>query len=508
MFWRVWCFVAGLPVGALGALVAQRFASESGVPSATGLEIGALVGGALLLAVATLIERRRDDDPERGLHLAVSSGVGFAALPALAAALLGFPPGAPVLFGAVVVTLGAALVRGARRRGPAGGVPRAAAMAVAAVGIALIAVVAYPMFRGGLSPAAPAPTPGQTAAVFDLDARVVTRALPRCGATPGGKRVLADRGAHPRLSPDGAYVWTDAATPDGTRQIHRVSIADGAIECWTCGEKGNNVRPAPSDLGAGVLFDTDRWVTLAEPTNTEIHLIGAAREDAGHGSRRLTVSPGSDDHALFGPGSSIVVWSQGGDGRYAVVSGALRSGHGGIMLGAGRVLYDGGSRWTAPLAWSPDARTLVVVRGNPLRPLEARLVDLATGVEVSAGHDVPGTATASFDADGGWLALPATERASVAGLLPGRLGFLVAPFANRGGSGAPRFRTTAVRAGEPWGEGAAIALGDDATWGEPTGVALAADGQSFVLGQRRAGEAGVEERLLHVSLDCVSPGGV
>jgi hypothetical protein len=257
-----------------------------------------------------------------------------------------------------------------------------------------------------------------------------------------------------------------------------------------------------------VLFDTDRWATLAEPLNTEIQLIGAAPEDAGQGSRRLTVSPGPDDHALFGPGSSLVVWSQGGDGRYAVVSGALRSGHGGIMLGAGRVLYDGGSRWTAPLAWSPDARTLVVVRGNPLRPLEAKLVDPATGAEVPGGHDVPGTASASFDADGGWLALPATERASAAGLLPARLGFLVAPFANRGGGGAPRFKTTAVRAGESWGEGAGIALGDDAAWGEPTGVALAPDGQSFVVGQRRATGAGVEERLLHVSLDCVSPGGV
>jgi hypothetical protein len=172
------------------------------------------------------------------------------------------------------------------------------------------------------------------------------------------------------------------------------------------------------------------------------------------------------------------------------------------------VLYAGGSRWAAPLAWAPDARSLVVVRGNPLRPLEAVSIDLATGVRSSVGEDVPGSATASFTADGGWLALPTTTRGRVAGLLPSRLGFLVAPVDALLVRDAPRFRGSGVRTGEPWGAGAELALGDVAAWGEPTGIALEPDGRAFVLGQRRRGVNGPEERLLRIELDCASPGGV
>jgi hypothetical protein len=380
---------------------------------------------------------------------------------------------------------------------------------VAAVSVALAgtALVSFETLRVGFGVGAPVPAAVVRSAIFDLDARVPTLAFPRCSAKPAAIDVVTDRGAHPRFSPDGAYVWFDAATDTRRRQVHRLALADGSLVCWTCGEDGNNLRPTPSASGAGVVFDTDRWKSWSAPFNTELHLIGADREAAGRGSHRLTVSPGPDDHAVFGPGSSILAWSQGGGGHYAVVSGVIRSAHGGLGLGGVRVLYDGGSSWTAPLAWSPDARALVVVRGNPLRPLGARVVDPATGAEVPVGEDVPGIATASFTSDGGWLALPTTERATVAGLVSDRLGFLLAPLAM---ADAPsvQFRGTGVRAGEAKGEGTALELGDAETWGEPTGVALAPDGRSLVLGQRRTATRGVEERLVRVTLNCSPPRGV
>ena len=49
---------------------------------------------------------------------------------------------------------------------------------------------------------------------------------------------------------------------------------------------------------------------------------------------------------------------------------------------------------------------------------------------------------------------------------------------------------------------AVVDLGETAAWGGPTGVSLAPDGRSFVLGQRRQAGGGVEERLLTVHLDC------
>jgi hypothetical protein len=506
MFWRCWCFVAGLPLGALAMLVVRRIAARDEAPSFRELELGAALGGLLLVIVASLVARYRDDDHDRGLHLSVSASTSFAAIPALLSALAGLPPPPLVSLCVVLFVLVISLLRGAWQRGPAGGWWRTAGVAAASAALAATALVSFETLRAGFGVGVPEPVAAIRAAIFDLDARVPTLALPRCGARPLAIDVVADRGAHPRFSPDGSSVWFDAATETGRRQVHRLALADASLQCWTCGEDGNNMRPAPSANGAGVVFDTDRWESWAAPFNTELQLIGAGSEAAGRGSRRLTVSPGPDDHAVFGPGSTVLAWSQGGGGHYAVVSGAIRSGHGGLVLGGIRVLYDGGSSWTAPVAWSPDARSLVVVRGNPLRPLSAHVVDPATGAEVSVGDDVPGLASASFTADGGWLAVPTTERATVAGLLSDRLGFLLAPLAR--GNAAARFRGTGVRAGQPKGEGAPLELGDAGSWGEPTGVALAPDGQSFVLGQRRSAGHGIEERLVRVTLECSPPGGV
>ncbi|HME72656.1 MAG TPA: hypothetical protein VKM54_22735 [Myxococcota bacterium] len=506
MLWRLWCFGAGLPLGALAMLVVRRIVARDEAPSVRELELGAVLGGLVLVIVTSLVARYRDDDHDRGLHLSVSASTAFAAVPALLCAIAGLPPPPFVSLCVVLFVLVISLLRGAWQRGPAGGWLRTAVVAGASVALGGTALVSFETLRAGFGVGALEPAAVVRTAIFDLDAHVPTLALPRCGAKPAAIDVVADRGAHPRFSPDGSYVWFDAATETGRRQVHRLALADGSVQCWTCGEDGNNMRPAPSANGAGVIFDTDRWESWAAPFNTELHLIGAGSEEAGRGSRRLTVSAGPDDHAVFGPGSTVLAWSQGGGGHYAVVSGAIRSGHGGMILGGIRVLYDGGSSWTAPLAWSPDARSLVVVRGNPLRPLGARVVDPATGAEVSVGDDVSGLASASFSADGGWLAVPTTERATVAGLVSDRLGFLLAPLAR--GSASGRFRGTGVRAGEPKREGTPLELGDAGTWGEPTGVALAPNGRSFVLGQRRTADRGMEERLVRVTLDCSPPDGV
>ena len=50
--------------------------------------------------------------------------------------------------------------------------------------------------------------------------------------------------------------------------------------------------------------------------------------------------------------------------------------------------------------------------------------------------------------------------------------------------------------------GAALAIGGAADWGESTGISLTRDGTQLILGQRRTTGAGVEERLLEVTLDC------
>jgi hypothetical protein len=114
----------------------------------------------------------------------------------------------------------------------------------------------------------------------------------------------------------------------------------------------------------------------------------------------------------------------------------------------------------------------------------------------------PGSAI-SFSADGTSSALATARRAGAAGLLPGWLGFLVAPLATAfDGDGAPQLRSAGVAVGATWAEPATVALDDFAAWGEPTGVALEADARGFVLGQRRSAAGGIEERLVAVRLAC------
>ncbi len=498
MFWRSWVFLTGLPVGVLASLAWR------GEPSPLELRLAALAGGLLWVSVASLFARLRDDDPARGNHLAAAGSSGLVAVPAIGACLLSLAPGAAWMLAAVGAVAAAAFYLASRRSGAAGGVRaqlRAVGLALAG-GAAALATASAVIAALGAEPLAL--NEARAAAVYDFDARVVTRPLPSCADRPARIETLLDRGAHPRLSPDGAFVWFDALTEGGTRQVHRLERASGAVLCWTCGEPGNNLRPAIGGSGARVVFESDRHATWRWPLNTEIREVDARGASPRASSRRLTFSPGSDDHAVLGPDGRVVAWSHAEGGGFAVVTASILSGHGGVLLGRPGVVEAAGTDWVAPLAWSPDARSLVVVRGNPFRPLEAVAIDLATGTRSELEAGAAPHASAGFSADGGWLSLVATRRGRAAGLLPRGLGFALGGLATRISVGEAMFRTTALRAGEPRAPGSPIDVGDAAAWGEPTGVALEADGTGMILGQRRSADGQVEERLLQLTLRCTS----
>jgi hypothetical protein len=155
----------------------------------------------------------------------------------------------------------------------------------------------------------------------------------------------------------------------------------------------------------------------------------------------------------------------------------------------------------APAAWSPDARSLVLLRGNPWGRLDALALDPATGASARLASGLASGA-AEFDADGGFLALAGAPRVELAGRLPAAAGFLLAPFASALARTHPLGQGSELRLGEPGGELRRLELGPLAEWGAPTGVALAPDGTRLVLGQRRAGAEAPEERLVEVALDC------
>jgi hypothetical protein len=442
--WRVWVFVAGLPVGALSAWAA------TGTPlSSTAFAIAAAGGGVALWAASAAARAARVGSRGRLASLAV------------------------------------------------------AALVLLLAGVALVAIAAAVAARGAVDYQV---TEARAAAIFDLDAAVATVPLPRCAATPAGSAVLLARGARPRLDAEGRFVWFDARGPEGRRQIHRLDRASGRAVCWTCGEAGNNWRPAPADRGFGVVFESDRHATAWDPSNTEIHLVDGRGEQPEYASRRLTFASGPDGHAVLRPAARLLVWSRREGGRYAVVSAPVRSAHGGLNLGKTTVLESAGATWTAPLAWSPDGRTLVVARGNPFHPVSARGIDLATGHAADLGSDVA-LGGVAFGGDGGRVAVASARRARTAGWLPDGLGFLLAPFAERVARDRPLYRDTGVRTGESWGRGAAVDVGALEDWGEPTGLALSPDGSVLVLGQRREIDGRVEERLVEITLDCAAGSG-
>lgn len=486
MLGLAWSLLAGLPVGALAGWTLAG-------PGAASVAIGAAAGGLGLAAGVHLLARLSGAAPTR---LAAAAGLGWCALPALGACWLRLAPAPAWWLAGVLLALAAALAAASGGIGPLRRLP-SAALAVGAGTLGAVAVSALAAAWGA---------PGvvfdeaRAAAVYDMDAEVATLPIPRCSPAPARVEVLLERGARPRASADGERVWFDADVA-GRRQIHSLERASGDLFCWTCGERGNNLRPAPG-LRA-VVFETDRWASGWDPTNTEIHLLSTRAGRPRHPSRRLTYAAGPDDHALLRDGG-IVVWSQRRDGRYQVVSARLRSGHGGLSLSSTALLAGGGAAWTAPLAWSPDARSLVVARGNPLGPPAASGIDFASGRQLGLGDSVAGGGAASFNADGGWLVVASAEPARLAGLLPGGLGALLAPLAAALERGGPLYRGSELRVGEPWGEGARLELGEVAAWGAPTGVSLVPGEPRIVLGQSRRSPDAVEERLVQITLDCAA----
>jgi Tol biopolymer transport system component len=335
-----------------------------------------------------------------------------------------------------------------------------------------------------------------------VDASVALGPDPHCAASVAATKDLGP-GANPVLAADGSALWFDAPGPDGRRQIHRIQLASGERTCWTCEEPGSNRRPHLAPNGAAILYETDRHAGAFAPVNWDLYLT-SARGSVSTGPRRLSYDPAPDAFGSFDPGGRLVVWSSGAAGRYAIATAPLRSGHGGLLLGAPAALVPGGAAWIAPLAWSPDARTLVALRGDPFGVQETFALDPATGRKAPLSRAGAKTVAASFSADGTSLALATTHPAAAAAALPEALGFLVGRVASLRGADGARFRGTGVRIGAPWAqELAEVELGEIADFGSPAGIALAPDARSFVLAQRRSeGAEAADERMLRVDLDC------
>jgi hypothetical protein len=488
MIWRLWSFVAGAPLGVLAIL------AFGAAPSGAELALAALAGGALVVALASSAALFRARDPERGGHLARGASGALVALPALGAALLGFAPGARWLFLAAAAVCAAALARGAAVRGSSGGLRGQLVAAIAALAGGAVAVVAAAAIAAHLAATPDAPA-ARAAMIYDYDARVALQPAPVCARRPARTEPLLDRGARPRLTRDGSTLFYDAAVDDGTRQVHSLDRASGVETCWTCGEAGTNVRPAPGARGEGVVFETDRYASWRDPTNTELQFATERYRARGLHSRRLTNAAGPDDHAVFGPDSRLLVWSRGSGGRFAARSRRARGPRGGRTAASHR---------RATGAPGRRARTLVVATGNPFGPPRAVLVDLATTSELELLSSAAGVAGASFSADGSQLAFASARRAHAAGLLPDALGFALASVVRARGAGSPPLRETGVLTGETGQAVAPIELGDTVQWGAPTGVALEPDGSGFVLGQRRETGGVPEERLIEITLECES----
>ena len=488
MVWRGWSFLAGMPLGALAA-------TGCGGGLAPGM-LGALLGGlALLLAVAVL-HRLRDDDPARGALLARAASSGLAALPALVAASLALGPGPVALLALQLPIVAGALWQASRSHGGPSGpwaqVGAATAWLVASALWTLAAAIASALASdsGALG------FPERVAVRDELGARVAALPVPTCsGAAITSVRL--DRGAHPRLDPDGAWLWFDAAV-DGVRQVHAIELATGRTLCRTCGEAGDNTRPYPGPTG--VVFETDRYASWKHPANSELHFArGGAK--ASEPSQRLTRDDGPDDHAVLAPHSAEVVWSRRRGGGYEIVSASLVSAHGGLLLGGQSVWVRGGGDWIAPIEWSRGARALVVARGNPLAPRRAQAIDFGGGRVAELSSDLaPGAA--AIDGAGGVWALASTRRASVIGLLPSLLVAPLAPLSLRYETRGAPFRETTLRVGAA-DSPSELALPGFALWGAPTGVALSRDGTRVFLAQRAAGGA---ERILEIRRSCPQAG--
>jgi hypothetical protein len=498
LLWRIWAFLSGLPVGGVIALAALRD------PAPLHLVWGALAGGVLLATLVMLLARRHDDEFERGRHLAAATCFGWAAAPAAVAVFFGWSPGPWVYVGLAVAVLAAALFSATRAFGPAGGWIRWKLRASAIMVVASAGVLALAATGAALLARQPEPNARFSAALYAIDADVVTRPLPACGGAARSVEVLQEGGANPSLSPDARQLWFDAAAAEdgGRRQIHRLDRASGAVTCITCGQPGDNVHPSISSSGDSLVFASNRHATWRHPDDTDLYLASAHGPGTDPG-QRLSFTAEPDESPVFGPGPMMVTWSRRSEGRYDVVAASIRSGHGGLLLGTPGVLANGGAQWIAPVAWSPDGRTLLVARGNPYAALAAEIVDPTSFARELLGTDA--APAGSFDGDGGWIAFATTRPLYWAGVLPRALGFALGPIANAQRAHDPLYRDSGARSGATAQATRAVAVdlsSELAAWGEPTGFAIEPDGSGFVIGQRRRDADGVRERLVVVQLAC------
>ena len=328
----------------------------------------ALGFGILWALTVSAVALFREGDSDRDAHVAIASSSALVGLPGLFAAVAQLSA-EWVLLSTVFAVMGFGLLYGLWTGAKPGGWRRQVLFALGFPTIGGLFVFGGAAGVAASRAVAPVFDEQRAAAIYDVDARVVNRPLPTCGPDPSKIEVLLERGARPRLSRDGGFVWFDAEV-DGTRQIHRLELESRDVKCWTCGEVGNNLRPTLANGMDAVVFETDRHSTLWEPFNTELHAI-EGRSWPPAPSRRLTRNTGPDDHAIAAPEQSRIVWSRLDNGRYSIVIARVRRETTGFSFGSVTTLESGGSAWLAPAAWSPNARALVVVEGNPFRPLAA-----------------------------------------------------------------------------------------------------------------------------------------
>ncbi len=306
-------------------------------------------------------------------------------------------------------------------------------------------------------------------AVLDLDSRLALRPRAACEPRVAHFAVLA-AGSAPRLDAEARFVWFEAPGPDGRRQVHRIARATGQHACLTCGEPGNNRRPAPHPTARAVVFDTDRFVSWRRPIDRELMVL-ATDDGPARASRRLTWDAARDTDALYDPSGLGVAWS-----RRTIVGRAVRApirlGHGSLSLGRSDVLARGGFAPVKPIAWSPDARSFALAGGLAFAGW-GEIADFASEASQALGSESRFAGSVSFSADGTQFAR--AER-------------------------SPEIRRVwlSTRDAPP----AQIALGELASWGTPTGIALAPDADAFALAQVR----GNEERIVWAQLACERAG--